>query len=259
MIDLEKARQYFNQYVSHYDPSVSRIRLKITHIEYVTSNSRNIAKMLGLSPEDQDLAELIGLLHDIGRFEQIRKYNTFSDKISVNHAEKGIEVLFADGEIRHYLSDSQYDPIIRKAILNHNRYQIENGLSEREQLFCNIIRDADKLDIFRCYLTDKIEDLVHIESEDVAAETLSPECYQAFHEGKPLRFADCKTNIDFIVCILAFIYDFNFKEALALIYEQDCIHRIIQRLDVKDRQTRKQLDELAKYATEFLENRVNQS
>lgn len=89
MIDLEKARQYFNQYVSHYDPNVPRICLKITHIKHVTSNSRQIAEMLGLLPEDQDLAELIGLLHDIGRFEQVRKYNTFSDKNSVNHAEKG--------------------------------------------------------------------------------------------------------------------------------------------------------------------------
>lgn len=257
MIALENAKRYFNQYISDYDPDAPKVRLKITHIEHVVQNSRKIAKILGLSPEDQSLAELIGLLHDIGRFEQIRKYDTFSDKDSVNHAEKGVEVLFGDGEIRNYLPDCRYDQIIRKAILNHNRYQVEDGLSEREQLFCNIIRDADKLDIFRCYLTDRIEDLVHIKSDDVAAETLSPEYYRAFYDEKPLCFADCKTNIDFIVCILAFIYDFNFKETLVLIYEQNYIHRIIQRLNAKDRQTRKQLDELDKYAAQFIKTRTS--
>ncbi len=252
MIDLAKAKKYFYQYTGSYDPGVSRIRLKITHIEHVAANSRKIAQLIGLSTEEQDLAELIGWLHDIGRFEQVRLYNTFADRQSINHAEKGVEVLFEDCEIRNFISSSQYDQIIKRAVLNHNKYKIDDDLSSQEQLFCKIIRDADKLDIFRDFLTEKLEDLVRMDSEDVSAEVLSPEFYQAFHDEKPLRFADCKTNMDFLVCILAFIYDFNFEEVLGLILEQNYIPRIIERIDAKDPYTRDRMKKLGEHATEYL-------
>lgn len=52
MIDLAKAKKYFYQYTGSYDPGVSRIRLKITHIEHVAANSRKIAQLIGLSTEE---------------------------------------------------------------------------------------------------------------------------------------------------------------------------------------------------------------
>lgn len=256
MINLEKAKKYFKQYSDRYDPNISRIRLKIIHIKHVAANSRDIAKMIGLSTEDQDLAELIGLLHDIGRFEQVRIYGTFNDRTSIDHADKGVEVLFQDGEIRNFITDVQYDQTIEKAVKNHNKFQIEDGLSEREQLFCKIIRDADKLDIFRDFLTEKLEDLVHMETNDVSVEILSPKFYEAFREEKPLKFADCETNMDFLVCILAFIYDFNFKETLALIGEQDYMTRIVQRINAKDPLTREYLKELNKYANAYIKKKI---
>lgn len=258
MIDLVKAKKYFEQYSNQYDPSVSRIRLKITHIKHVTANSRKIAEMVGLSDEDQALAELIGLLHDIGRFEQVRIYGTFNDRESIDHADKGVEVLFRDGEIRNFIETDRYDQVIAKAIRNHNKYQIENGLSDQEQLFCKIIRDADKLDIFRDFLTEKLEDLVHMESDDVSAEVLSQEFYQAFQEERPLRFAECKTNMDFLVCILAFIYDFNFKETLTLVDEQSYIPRVVERINAKDPRTRERLNKLSEYAVNYIKRQIQQ-
>lgn len=68
-----------------------------------------------------ELAELIGLLHDIGRFEQIKRYNTFIDKNSINHGQLGVKILFDDNQIRRFIKDSKYDDIIKTAILNHNR------------------------------------------------------------------------------------------------------------------------------------------
>ena len=257
MNNLGKSKKYFKQYSDRYDPNISRIRLKIIHIKHVAANSREIAKMIGLSTEDQDLAELIGLLHDIGRFEQVRIYGTFNDRTSIDHADKGVEVLFQDGEIRNFITDIQYDQIIEKAVKNHNKFQIEDGLSEREQLFCKIIRDADKLDIFRDFLTEKLEDLVHMETDDVSIEILSPEFYDAFLEKKPLKFADCKTNMDFLVCILAFIYDFNFRETLMIVNEQNYITRIIERIDAKDSFTRERLDKLGSFATDYIKQAIN--
>ena len=83
MIDIENAKKVFDEYVSNYDPTVGRIKLKIEHIKRVAENIKNIALEQGLDSEQIKLAEIIGLLHDIGRFEQVRLYDTFSDKISV--------------------------------------------------------------------------------------------------------------------------------------------------------------------------------
>ena len=61
--------------------------------------------MLNLSEEDILLAELIGLLHDIGRFEQIKNYHTFLDKESIDHAEYGNKILFEDDLIRNFITE----------------------------------------------------------------------------------------------------------------------------------------------------------
>ena len=80
--------------------------------------NHDVQRLLGSKPmfEDENLAKLIALLHDIGRFEQIRLYHTFSDKDSINHAEFGAKLLFEDGLIRKFVETDKYDKIIKNAI-----------------------------------------------------------------------------------------------------------------------------------------------
>ena len=89
MIDIKKAKEVFKNYVQNYDPNDEKVKLKIAHIERTSAVAKETAQYLKLTEEDILLAELIGLLHDIGRFEQIKRYHTFVDKISVNHGEFG--------------------------------------------------------------------------------------------------------------------------------------------------------------------------
>ena len=110
MVDILNCKQEFKKYISNYDINEPRINIKVIHMYHVAENARNIAKTIGLSEEEQDLAEIIGLLHDIGRFEQVRLYHTFSDKISINHAQKGVEILFEDKLIKKFVQDeTKYD------------------------------------------------------------------------------------------------------------------------------------------------------
>lgn len=257
MIDLEKAKQYFKQYISNYDLEEPRIKLKIVHTYHVAENSRKIAETLNLSEEEQNLAELIGLLHDIGRFEQVRMYGTFADEESIDHADKGVEVLFEEGQIRNFVEDNQYDEIIRKAVKNHNQFEMENGLSEEEILHCKIIRDSDKLDIYRAFLEEKLENVVHLETTDVSQEILTPMFVGAFKKEKLLLFSHCKTNMDFLVAIMAFIYELNFKETLEIIRQNDYIYKLVQKIDAKDAYTREKLNEIADYAMGYMERKIN--
>ena len=147
MIDFEEAEKQFKQYVSSYDMKNENIKLKLEHSFRVEQESYNIAQSLNLSEEQKELAKLIGLLHDIGRFEQVTIYNTFKDSVSIDHAEFGVEQLIKNNFIRRFISTSKYDKIIFEAIRNHNKYSIDSNLNEEEMLQAKIIRDADKLDI----------------------------------------------------------------------------------------------------------------
>ena len=75
MIDILKAKKEFAEYVKNYDIKNDKIRLKVEHIERVSQVAKKLATKLELEDEDIKLAELIGLLHDIGRFEQLKRYN----------------------------------------------------------------------------------------------------------------------------------------------------------------------------------------
>ncbi len=256
MIDLVKAKQYFKHYVSNYDSTYPRIALKIVHTYHVAENAKKIASDLNLSKEEQELAELIGLLHDIGRFEQVRIFGSFSDETTVDHADKGVEVLFGEGQIANFVEDRQYDKIIQKAVRNHNKFEIEKGLTEQEILHCKIIRDADKLDIFRAFLEEKLEDVVHMETEDVSKEILSPQFAEDFKKEKLLLFSNCKTNMDFLVAIMAFIYELNFKESLKIIQENDFLQKLVRKINAQDTYTKEKLQEIADYAMNYIKRKT---
>lgn len=257
MIDIVKAKKYFKEYVSNYDIKVPRINIKFIHTCNVAENARKIASMLGLSEEEQDLAELIGLLHDIGRFEQVRIYNTFFDKTSVDHAEKGVEVLFKDNIIRNFINDKTYDEIILKAVRNHNKIEIESGLSDKELLHVKIIRDADNLDIFKVFTEQKIEDCVILGTQDISKEKLTPEFLNKFKEEKLLMYSDAKTDMDFMVVCFAHIYGLNFKETLILLKENDYINKIVKRLNCQDEYTKQTMSQIATIANNYINRIIN--
>ena len=257
MVDIVKAKKYFKEYVSNYDINVPRINIKFIHTCNVAENARKIANMLGLSEEEQDLAELIGLLHDIGRFEQVRIYNTFFDKISVDHAEKGVEVLFKDNIIRNFINDTSYDEIILKAVRNHNKLEIESGLSDKELLHVKIIRDADNLDIFKVFTEQKIEDCVILGSQDISKEKLTPEFLDKFKEERLLAYSDAKSDMDFMVVCFAHLYGLNFKETLILLKENDYINKIVKRLNCQDEYTRQTMNEIAIIANNYIDRTIN--
>ena len=85
-LDRDRARRAFAEYTRAYDPTDPKVRLKIEHTYRVAALCEQIARSLSLSGADTDLAWLAGLLHDVGRFEQLRRYGTFEDAKSIDHA-----------------------------------------------------------------------------------------------------------------------------------------------------------------------------
>lgn len=229
MIDIEKAKLEFIKYVKEYDIDSGRIKLKLKHILKVTENSKYIAQNLKLSDEQVALAELIGLFHDIGRFEQVRKYDTFSDKdTGVDHAAYSLKVLYEDGLITRFIDTNKYDEIIKKAVFNHNKIQIDASLKDDELLFSKIIRDADKLDIYRVINEEEMDDIFwYKEFKNLKA---TPIVIDEFLSDRLVKYKDVKNNADLIFVFYSYIYDFNFPICLKLIKENLYLDKFFLRI-----------------------------
>ena len=252
-MDIIKAQEAFKNYVKNYNPEDEKVKIKIVHIQEVSRIAKKLAEDLKLSKEDIELAELIGLLHDIGRFEQIKQYHTFVDKDSINHGEYGVKVLFEDGLIREFIKEDKYDKIIKLAILNHNRADIEKGLTEREELHAKIIRDADKTDIFyRLVIGDK---KAIWESSDLSNDKISDEIFREFKEDKRINYKERKTSADILVSHFAYVYDFNFSQTLKIIKERNYVDQLYKRFKFNDIQTMNRYNEIYKLAKEYLEEK----
>lgn len=251
MIDIENAKKVFDEYTKNYDINNGKVALKVAHILRVSELSRKIAISLNLSQEDIQLAELIGLLHDIGRFEQIKRYNTFIDSKSINHGEFGVEVLFKEGLIERFNIDKKYYKTIEIAILNHNRGKIESGLTDMQLLHCKIIRDSDKLDIFNVSL---LEDTINTyECDNMQNETFSDEIVREFFEDHLINYKNRQTAGDRWISHIAFIFDYNFKNSYKIMKEKDYINRLFDKMNFKNENTIKTASEIVKYSNEYID------
>ena len=228
MIDIENAKKVFDEYVSNYDPTVGRIKLKIEHIKRVAENIKNIALEQDLDSEQIKLAEIIGLLHDIGRFEQVRLYDTFSDKISVNHGEYGVKVLFEDGLINKFNLNEKEKEIVKLAILNHNRDKIQEGLDDEQLLYAKMIRDADKLDIYYTMCKYDFKDTFWY--PDFDCEEISDLIMNEFKNDKKVNYADIKNNADVIVIFYAYVYDFYFETTKNILKEKNYLEKFTEKV-----------------------------
>ena len=254
LVDMEKARSDFLEYVKQYNPNDEKIKLKIAHIQSVATVAKRIAQNLNLDEEDIELAELIGLLHDIGRFEQVRLYHTFVDKDSINHGEYGVKVLFEDGLIRKFIEDESFDDIIKIAILNHNRANIQDGITARQLLHSKIIRDADKTDIFYILITG--DKAAIWEKSDLSNDKISDEIYKEFVNGEKLNYSEIKTSADILVSHFNYVYDLNFDQTKKIIMQNHYIDKLYDRFKFNDEETMRRYDHIYKLAKKSIEKSI---
>lgn len=229
MISIENAARIFENYVSHYDVTDPKISLKIRHTHAVADACGYLAKALDLNEEDRNLALLIGLLHDIGRFEQLARFGSYDDAL-LSHASCGLEILFEQGHIRDYLSTDKYDAVIYAAIKNHSLYAIDPSLEGRTLLHARIIRDADKLDNFRVKATEPIPSMLDISAEELGSVSVSKHIYESILRHEQIRREDRHTKMDTWVSFLAFIFDFNFPASHQYVLDHHCIENNIDRI-----------------------------
>ena len=256
MIDLVKAEKVFKSYVEKYNTEDDKIELKIKHTYGVVSMSGFIATKLGLDEENIKLAKLIALLHDIGRFEQVAKYNSLKDFKTEHHAELGVKILFTGNFIRKFIQDDKYDNLIKIAILNHNKYSIQNGLNEKELLHCKIIRDADKIDILNSMCLRKIKDIFDVDIEELCKSKISDSVYEDFLNLKQVKYSKEVTKLDFWLGTIAFIFDINYTFSMKYIKEKNYVNIFANKVSCEDKITCERVETIKKIANEYINKKI---
>lgn len=286
-IDLKKATAQFRDFVAPYDIKNDMIKLKVVHTMSVRSSCEYIAKHLKLNEEDTALAVLIGLLHDVARFEQAIRFKSFNDVQTVDHAMLGIRMLFGDWKpddekdrpmteneaaawakvnalenipepmIRKFVENDRYDQIIYDAILNHNRFEIADGLDERTLLHAKIIRDADKLDNYRVKLEDTVEAITGSSEAEVGAAAVSDRVYADSMNCMSVFSPTRQTPADIWMSYLAVTFDIYFDASLELIAQNDWIDRITDRIHFTNPDTYKKMNDVRQKVLDYMKERID--
>lgn len=216
----------FDNYVFGFDMSDVSISYKYYHSLRVMEFCEKIARNLNLSNYDIELAKVIGLYHDIGRFKQWEIYHAFDDKV-LDHGDYGEKLLRESRMLEGSLFDDDLE-VIYKAVKNHNKLVIRDGLTDRELLFSKIIRDADKLDIIYAMGDSDLRDI------EKCDEIVSDGVSKFYFGNKSVPKVYRKNYNDRIVLIFSFIYDINFLESYKIMYENKYYDKIFDRLENKD-------------------------
>ena len=252
-IDRKKVKNVFKKYTDNYDTSDEKIKLKVDHTYRVAALSERIARSLGLGDDDTNLAWLIGMLHDIGRFEQIKRFHSFEPG-TMDHAMYGADILFGPEQmIRRFVKDSSFDQLICVAIAKHSDFKLEGIEDKRTLLHARLIRDADKLDNCRVKLEESMETLLDMDEKTVGASPISPKVWESCKAEESVLSADRKTGMDYWMSYLALYFDINFLETYQIIKEQDYIRRIAERVPYSREDTK----EKVAYTVKKLEEKMN--
>ena len=231
-MDKKQAEAAFYAYTAHYDTGNIMIRHKVEHTLRVAENCERIAESLGMGSGDVTFAWFLGLLHDIGRFEQVKRYGTFIDSASVDHAEFGADLLFREKLIDAFPAESLPPEellLLETAIRLHNKLTLPADQDARTRRFCELIRDADKLDIFRVVSELPFEQRIGtsralIVEGDEANEAVM-DCVRA-HRCVPSRLRKTRFEGHIAHCCMAF--ELVFPESRRIAKEQGYLDRLLE-------------------------------
>jgi putative nucleotidyltransferase with HDIG domain len=220
------------------------IELKREHTLKVYDEIKSLAEEIGFTQENIMLACIIALFHDIGRFEQFNRFRTFDDSSSLNHAALSIEILRSDG----FMDDipEAFHDIIFRTIINHNIPVFQVRENDEVALFTKLLRDADKLDIWRVITQDELRRILewkeHTDKYDV------PDViFQRFRDHQIVTLDLVRSVNDMRLLRIGWIFDINFSVTFERIKERKLLEKIFVLIPRSER-----IDQIKTIAVNYL-------
>jgi hypothetical protein len=228
--DLLCFKNWFEMYIKQFCTGVERIDsaicLKVRHTKDVVREILDIADSLQLDAEHHCLAEIVAILHDIGRFEQYMRYHTYSDQRSEDHAKLGLEVIANTGVINRLSKDEQ--GLVRNVVYYHNRASLPHSDDQKFLLILKMLRDADKISILQVV----IEHYAGINRNNAINQGLpdtpeiSEKIVQCILEKKIANVKDMRTVNDFKLLQVSWVFDINFPWTYQIFKQRSYIDKL---------------------------------
>ena len=255
---LEELRGWFDEYVAGFygdDEFINaNLKLKEEHSRRTCEEMLYLSEELGLGINQKRIAEATALFHDIGRFSQFIKYQTYHDPRSVNHCQLGLEVLDATRVLCGV--ESKERELIERAIEYHGAKELPGDLDGECLLLSKLIRDADKLDIFyvmienyRQYRTNPGGFKFEVELPDGLS--YSAEVLEGVLCGRQIDYNELQTWNDMRLMQLGWVYDVNFTATLKRIRRRKLLEKIFDFLPETE-----DIDKLRGKIFEYVDTRI---
>ena len=237
----EEGKQFFDAYsqklISTADEDISEnLLLKKEHSLRVAQLCASLANKLELNEQECELAGLIGLLHDLGRFTQFEKHKSFDDSKTEDHALLGIAIIKEQAFFLNLSEDEQQNIVV--AIESHNKLFVNSKDKQTTTMWGQILRDADKLDIWElCVLNLKRDGSFNLSSISYnlpKAPSVSESIIKNLLTGKPVLKKDLQSVNDFKLMLIAMVYDLNYKASFHMLNEKQLISKIYDSLPKRD-------------------------
>jgi putative nucleotidyltransferase with HDIG domain len=237
---IDISTNWFNLYFSSFDKLTesqsSNFNIKKEHSLRVAGIALSLAEKLEWTDEEQKIAFLVGLLHDLGRFRQLAEFDTFSDERSVDHAEEAVKILKEESLFDELMIGNK--ELIFTAILNHNKFKIQEGLTGQEILHAKLIRDADKLDIFRVlteYYANRNAKANHTLTWELPkGNAVSPSVSKEILAGKMVSKKNVASEMDVKIMQLSWVYDLNFRPSFEFLVKNRYLENVYNSLPKND-------------------------
>lgn len=272
-VDRVNVKNVFEAYTEKYNVKDPKIKLKVDHTYRVANLCERICKAHGISAYDTEIIWLSGMLHDIGRFEQIRQYKTFNDAVSVNHAMLSADLLFVEGLIKKFLPElpkgidyvgntldeekkNKNDlEILDYSIRVHNRYRIPENMTKREEAFSNILRDADKIDILRVNYETGVEKIYDVTTAELVNACVTDEVMEDFRREHSVLRSLKRTPVDHIVGHISLIFELIYEESIRAVVEQGYLDKLLN-FESENPKTVEAFKEIKEIMNAYIEKRL---
>ncbi|MBQ9606553.1 MAG: HD domain-containing protein [Lachnospiraceae bacterium] len=259
-LDVDTIRKNCEEFFGLYNVAKNDIydmcELKIIHTRAVADNCLDIARNMGLDEYDCNIAWIIGELHDFARFGQAVVTGCLDDSDRFNHAHLGARILFTHHLIDDIIPD--YDRIceadrlvMEKAVYHHSDYILPDDLTERELLFCKIIREADQLDIFRVIVESGWEINYGCTLNELLQYDISDAMKDAFYEHRLAEYSKRVTPADFHMAHIALCFGLGSASARKRAIKQGYLEKMMD-IEFSDPKVQAKYTGMKEQALEFL-------
>jgi hypothetical protein len=204
------------------------IDLKRGHSLRVCAIMRRLGRSLGLTKTELILGQALGLLHDLGRFDQYDQYRTFRDPFSLDHGGYGATLIASSGLLRGLSPDDR--EALLTAVRHHNKVLLHDHLQGRLRFWAELIRDADKLDIWEIvtirYRKKPLPVGFEPESRLSEASHASAAVLEALRTQRCVPTAALRTRGDYALFHMGWVYDVNQDAALTRVLARGYLERL---------------------------------